>query len=125
MWLGDKKPSLGRDVFVAPSAAVIGDVQLGNNASVFYGSVIRGERPWQLRVDAGGRRRLSGGSTLNALLVPQAKLWALAVLCPDWLTACLHAPAHLLLPQRTAAALALATAAMCRTGVSSAPLAHS
>ena len=57
MWLGDKKPSLGRDVFVAPSAAVIGDVQLGNNASVFYGSVIRGERPRQLQVDAGGARR--------------------------------------------------------------------
>ena len=40
-----KAPSLGRDVFVAPSAAVIGDVRLGDNASVFYGSVIRGMRP--------------------------------------------------------------------------------
>lgn len=38
-----KAPALGRDVFVAPSAAVIGDVTLGDNASVFYGSVIRGE----------------------------------------------------------------------------------
>ena len=37
-----KLPSLGRDVFVAPSAAVIGDVKLGDNSSVFYGSVIRG-----------------------------------------------------------------------------------
>ncbi len=38
-----KVPSLGRDAFVAPSAAVIGDVQLGSQASVFYGSVVRGE----------------------------------------------------------------------------------
>ena len=40
--LAGKVPSLGSGVFVAPSAAVIGDVRLGNNASVFYGSVIRG-----------------------------------------------------------------------------------
>ncbi|EFN58089.1 hypothetical protein CHLNCDRAFT_20587 [Chlorella variabilis] len=41
--LGGKSPSLGLDVFVAPSAAVIGDVKLGDNASVFYGSVIRAD----------------------------------------------------------------------------------
>jgi len=41
--LFDKVPSLGRDVFVAPSAAVIGNVKLGDKASVFYGSVLRGE----------------------------------------------------------------------------------
>lgn len=39
-----KAPSLGRDAFVAPSAAVIGDVQLGSQSSVFYGTVVRGER---------------------------------------------------------------------------------
>lgn len=43
MNLFDKKPALGSDVFVAPSAAVIGDVKLGSKSSVFYGSVLRGE----------------------------------------------------------------------------------
>jgi carbonic anhydrase/acetyltransferase-like protein (isoleucine patch superfamily) len=43
MNLFDKKPALGSDVFVAPSAAVIGDVKLGSKSSVFYGSVLRGK----------------------------------------------------------------------------------
>ena len=38
-----KAPSVGHGAFVAPSAAVIGDVRLGSQASVFYGSVVRGE----------------------------------------------------------------------------------
>ena len=42
MNLFDKQPAVGNDVFVAPNAAVIGDVKLGNKASVFYGSVLRG-----------------------------------------------------------------------------------
>ena len=40
--LGISNPSLGQDVFVAPSAAVIGDVTLGNGSSVWYGAVLRG-----------------------------------------------------------------------------------
>lgn len=40
--LAGKAPSLGDGAFVAPSAAVIGDVKIGAQASVFYGSVIRG-----------------------------------------------------------------------------------
>ena len=42
--LAGRLPSLGRDAFVAPSAAVVGDVTLGAGASVFYGAVIRGAR---------------------------------------------------------------------------------
>ncbi|KAL4858669.1 Gamma carbonic anhydrase 1 [Chlorella vulgaris] len=38
-----EKPSLGSGVFVAPSATVIGNVTLGDKASVFYGSVIRAD----------------------------------------------------------------------------------
>ncbi|GAB4818672.1 hypothetical protein N2152v2_005718 [Parachlorella kessleri] len=41
--LFDKVPSLGNNVFVAPSAAVIGNVKLGDKASVFYGSVLRAD----------------------------------------------------------------------------------
>jgi gamma-carbonic anhydrase len=43
MNLFDKKPSLGKDAFVAPNAAVIGAVSLGDRSSVFYGCVLRGD----------------------------------------------------------------------------------
>ncbi len=36
-------PRFGRDAFVAPTAVVIGDVELGVNASVWYGAVLRGD----------------------------------------------------------------------------------
>ena len=36
-------PALGRDVFVAPNATVLGSVALGDNASVWYGAVLRGD----------------------------------------------------------------------------------
>ena len=38
-----KKPALGKDVFIAPSATVVGDVRLGDGCSVWYGSVLRGD----------------------------------------------------------------------------------
>ena len=37
------KVSLGKDVFIAPSATVIGDVELKDNASVWFGAVLRGD----------------------------------------------------------------------------------
>jgi carbonic anhydrase/acetyltransferase-like protein (isoleucine patch superfamily) len=36
-------PTLGRDVFVADSATVVGDVDLGEEASVWFGAVVRGD----------------------------------------------------------------------------------
>lgn len=38
-----KTPTLGAEVFVADSAVVIGDVTLGAEASVWYGTVVRGD----------------------------------------------------------------------------------
>ena len=38
-----KRPTLGEQTFVAPNASVIGDVTIGNRASVWYGAVLRGE----------------------------------------------------------------------------------
>ena len=40
---GEAEPRLGREVFVAPTAAVIGDVRLGDQASVWFGTVLRGD----------------------------------------------------------------------------------
>src|SRR3546814_18133563 len=39
----DISPSLGADVYIHPSASVIGDVELGANASVWPGTIIRGD----------------------------------------------------------------------------------
>jgi gamma-carbonic anhydrase len=38
-----KEPILAEDVFVAPGAVVIGDVQIAEGASVWYNTVIRGD----------------------------------------------------------------------------------
>lgn len=38
-----KSPSFGRDAFVAPTAAVVGDVVLGARASIWYGCAVRGD----------------------------------------------------------------------------------
>jgi gamma-carbonic anhydrase len=40
---GGKTPRIGRDVFVAPNATLIGDVELGDGASVWFGAVLRGD----------------------------------------------------------------------------------
>ncbi|URE07552.1 bacterial transferase hexapeptide domain containing protein [Musa troglodytarum] len=38
----DKVPNVHKDAFVAPSASVIGDVQVGQRSSIWYGCVLRG-----------------------------------------------------------------------------------
>lgn len=45
-------PRLGERVFVAPTAAVIGDVELGDDASVWFGTTLRGDVN-HIRVGAG------------------------------------------------------------------------
>ncbi|GMY28379.1 gamma carbonic anhydrase 1, mitochondrial [Fagus crenata] len=39
----DKAPAVDKDAFVAPSASVIGDVQVGRGSSIWYGCVLRGD----------------------------------------------------------------------------------
>ncbi|KAL3603433.1 hypothetical protein D5086_004292 [Populus alba] len=39
----DKAPVVDKDAFVAPSASVIGDVQVGKGSSIWYGCVLRGD----------------------------------------------------------------------------------
>lgn len=40
---GGKHPKIGKHVYLAQTAAVIGDVELGDDVSVWYNSVIRGD----------------------------------------------------------------------------------
>ncbi|KAK1422250.1 hypothetical protein QVD17_25230 [Tagetes erecta] len=39
----DKAPVAAKDAFVAPSASIIGDVQVGAGSSIWYGCVLRGD----------------------------------------------------------------------------------
>lgn len=39
----DKAPVVDKDVFLAPSASIIGDVQVGRGSSIWYGCVLRGD----------------------------------------------------------------------------------
>lgn len=38
-----KTPVIAKSVFVAPSSCVMGDVEIGENSSIWYGCVLRGE----------------------------------------------------------------------------------
>ncbi|MCL5434379.1 MAG: gamma carbonic anhydrase family protein [Candidatus Marsarchaeota archaeon] len=40
---GTKKPKIDRTAFVAGSAVIIGDVEIGKNSSIWYGTVLRGD----------------------------------------------------------------------------------
>ncbi|MEP6846771.1 MAG: gamma carbonic anhydrase family protein [Panacibacter sp.] len=39
----DKHPQFGRDCFVAPNATIVGDVLMGDECSVWFNAVIRGD----------------------------------------------------------------------------------
>lgn len=55
---GDKFPDLARAAFVAPGAAVIGDVALGEDASIWYQCAVRGDVNW---IRIGRRSNLQDG----------------------------------------------------------------
>src|SRR5262249_59580329 len=38
-----KRPQIGEGVFIAPTAVIIGDVEIGDGASIWYGAVLRGD----------------------------------------------------------------------------------
>lgn len=58
----DKSPSYGDELFVAPNAWVIGDVTLGNNVSIFFGAVLRGDI---LPIVVGDRSNLQENVTVH------------------------------------------------------------
>ncbi len=60
--LGGVRPVLGRDVFVADSAAVIGDVHLGDEVGVWFGAVIRGD---YMPIRIGARTNIQDNAVLH------------------------------------------------------------
>ena len=62
MRYGNLVPTVGRRVFVAPGARVIGDVTLGDDASVWFNAVVRGDIHW---VRLGARSNLQDGVVVH------------------------------------------------------------
>lgn len=60
---GGKKPRIGKDVFIAPTACVIGDVEIGEGTSIWYGAVIRGDRA---KIRIGKNTNIQDNVTMHA-----------------------------------------------------------
>ena len=61
--LDGKTPRLGRNVYVAPSASVIGDVELGDEVTIWFGAVLRGDVE---RLTVGRRTNVQDNSVLHS-----------------------------------------------------------
>jgi carbonic anhydrase/acetyltransferase-like protein (isoleucine patch superfamily) len=60
--LGEKKPVLGRDAWIA-NATVIGDVRLGDEASIWWNAVLRADND---TISIGAGSNIQDGSVLHA-----------------------------------------------------------
>jgi carbonic anhydrase/acetyltransferase-like protein (isoleucine patch superfamily) len=56
------RPRLGKDVFIAPGATLVGDVVLGDEASVWFGVVIRGD---VMPIRFGDRTNVQDGAVVH------------------------------------------------------------
>ncbi|HYV65460.1 MAG TPA: gamma carbonic anhydrase family protein [Myxococcales bacterium] len=57
-----RTPRLGREVFVAPTATLAGDVVLGDRASIWYGCVVRSE---EQRIEIGEETNIQDLSVIH------------------------------------------------------------
>lgn len=58
----DRRPRIAPDAFVAPGAAVIGDVEVGSQASIWFSSVVRGDVN---HIRIGARSNLQDGTIVH------------------------------------------------------------
>jgi carbonic anhydrase/acetyltransferase-like protein (isoleucine patch superfamily) len=58
-----KTPRIAASAFVAPTAAVIGDVTIGEDASVWFGAVLRGDYG---RIEVGARANVQDNAVLHS-----------------------------------------------------------
>lgn len=61
--LGGIRPSLGSRVYVAPTAAVIGNVRVGEGASIWFSAVVRGD---DMPVRIGAGTNVQDGAVIHA-----------------------------------------------------------
>ncbi|GAC81400.1 Carbonic anhydrase or acetyltransferase, isoleucine patch superfamily [Gordonia malaquae] len=64
--LGDREPTLGKDVFIHPDATVIGAVTLGDGVSVWPGAVLRGDYG---TITIGARTNIQDGTVIHCTFV--------------------------------------------------------
>ena len=62
---GDSRPRFAAEVFLAPTCSVIGDVELGARASVWYAAVVRGDVH---RITIGADSNVQDGAVLHGTL---------------------------------------------------------
>jgi carbonic anhydrase/acetyltransferase-like protein (isoleucine patch superfamily) len=61
--LDGQAPRLGKDVYVAPNATVVGDIDLGDEVSIWFGAVLRGDVE---RLTVGRRTNVQDNSVLHS-----------------------------------------------------------
>ena len=59
---GGARPVLGRGVFLAETAAVIGDVEIGDESSIWYSAVVRGD---VMPIRIGARTSIQDGTVVH------------------------------------------------------------
>jgi len=59
---GDDRPVLGRDVYVAPTATVIGRVRLDDESSIWFGTLVRGDVG---SIEVGARSNIQDNSVVH------------------------------------------------------------
>jgi carbonic anhydrase/acetyltransferase-like protein (isoleucine patch superfamily) len=60
--LGGVRPTIGEDVWLAPTAVLIGDVHVGDRANVWFGAVLRGDAS---RITVGARTSIQDNSVIH------------------------------------------------------------
>ena len=58
----DKKPKIHKTAFIAETAIVIGDVEIGEDSSVWFGSILRGDVNY---IRVGARTNIQDGSIIH------------------------------------------------------------
>lgn len=61
--IGDKKPKIHATAFIAPGAVICGDVEIHEDASVWYGCVLRGDSN---KIVVGKGSNIQDGSVIHA-----------------------------------------------------------
>ena len=59
----DKNPQWGNDCFIAPNATIVGDVVMGDNCSVWFNAVIRGDVN---SITIGSESNIQDGAVIHA-----------------------------------------------------------
>lgn len=59
----DKNPSWGKDCFIADNCTIVGDVVMGNNCSVWFNAVVRGDVNY---IHIGNNTNIQDGAVIHA-----------------------------------------------------------